>query len=78
MKWDGYKEFKKYRVVDVNSLEDFCAKYYKHDRFAGRGKEYVDAILEGNRKFLKEDGYTIISHHDSVTGRVVSYYANTK
>ena len=69
-----YKNFKKYEVFDVGSIKGFCAKYYKHDRYMGRGKEYVNAVIESHKEYIEEFGYTIISHHDSITGQVVSFY----
>jgi hypothetical protein len=67
--------FKKYEV-EANSVEDFLKKYTKRDRHEGRGKEYIEARIKSHTEDLLKYGYTIISHHDSITGDVVSYYGN--
>ena len=66
--------FRKDQVIDINTIEEFLDKYYKPDRYKIRGKEYAQCLLASHKKDLKEDGFDIISHHDSVTGRVVSFY----
>ena len=72
--FNGYDLFKKYQV-EASSLEDFLQKYTKRARHEGRGQEYVEVRIQSHSKDLEKYGYTIISHHDSVTGEVVSYYA---
>ena len=67
------ENFKKYKVR-AKSLEDFLNRYYKHDRFRGRGHKYTEELIRSHQSDFKEDGYDIISHHDSVTGRIVAYY----
>lgn len=44
------KNFIKYKVGDVNNLEEFCQKYYKRERYEGRGKDYANACLESHKK----------------------------
>lgn len=65
--------FRKY-VVPAASVEDFRQRYTKPDRYTQRGPEYVAAVLQSARQELEKNGYTIISHHDSITGEVVAYY----
>ena len=65
--------FKDCQVSDVATLEEFLNKYYKHDRFHGRGEEYADAITKSRQRDLDEDGIAIISRHDSVNGQVVAF-----
>lgn len=43
------------------------------DRYHGRGTEYAAALLESYTEDVERDGWVIISHHDSVTGRIVYY-----
>lgn len=69
----SFERFKKYQV-EADSLEDFLKKYTKHQRHEGRGKDYVEARIISHTESLKKEGFTFISHHDSVTGDVVSYY----
>lgn len=71
---DLYELYKKYEVKDVKTIEDFLKKYGKYDRYEGRGKDYIKCSIESHKKDLKKYGYTIISHHDGVTGQVVSFY----
>ena len=70
-----YDLFKKYEVK-AEGIADFLAKYYKPDRYTGRGDEYANALLKSHEKDFKSRGFDMISHHDSVTGKVVSYYGN--
>lgn len=70
-----YDVFKKYRV-SASSIEDFRQRYTKPDRYAQRGPEYVAAILQSAREDLDKYGFSIISSHDSITGKVVAYYPN--
>ncbi len=68
--------FKNYRV-EAESVEDFLHRYYKPDRYTGRGLEYAAILLASHQADFEKDGYDIISHHDSVTGRVVAYFGPT-
>ena len=65
--------FRQYQV-QAASVEDFLARYYKPGRYTGRGEEYAAGLLSSYQEEFDEKGWTFISHHDSVTGRVVSYY----
>jgi len=60
--------------VKAQSIDDFLARYYKPDRYTGRGAEYAAALLESHRQDFEHYGYDIISRHDSVTGQVVAYF----
>jgi len=71
---DLKENFKKYQVTDCKTLEDFLKKYYKEDRYFGRGEEYAKSLLEFHQEYLNDYGYDFISRHDSVTGRIVSFY----
>jgi len=70
------ENFKKYKVP-AKSLEDFLNRYYKHERFRGRGDEYARKLIKSHQSDFEQDGYDIISHHDSVTGRIVAYYGSS-
>jgi hypothetical protein len=71
-----YYNFQKYKVNDVSTIEEFCNKYYKPDRFKNRGQEYMDCVIKSDYKDMENYGYVIISHHDSITGEVVAFYGN--
>lgn len=60
--------------VQAESVTDFLARYYKPERYTGRGAEYAAVMLASHEMDYKSDGYTIISKFDSVTGDVVSYW----
>lgn len=64
--------FKEYEV-DADGIVDFLDRYYKPERFRGRGKEYATCLIESHQGDLDKHGYDIISHHDSITGKVVCY-----
>jgi hypothetical protein len=66
----GYNSFKKYQVTDVNTVKEFVDRYYKPDRT----KYCYQALIDSRIVDINEKGYTIISHHDSITGEVVSFY----
>lgn len=70
--------FRKYAIEDCDTLEEFMDKYYKHERYKGRGEIYAHSLFMSNRIHLLETGYVIISHHDSVNGRIVSFYPQNK
>ena len=59
---------KQYQVDDVNSVDEFLENYYKRDRF-------TDSLVDTYKERLQKEGYCSICHHDSKTGKVVSYYA---
>jgi hypothetical protein len=65
--------YEKYRV-EAASVEDFLDRYYKPERFRGRGEDYAASLLASYTADLERDGYVIVSHHDSITGRVVAFF----
>ena len=67
-----YERMKKYKV-EADSVEDFLKKYYKPERYTGRGKEYAQYLLQKYNKELEEQGYCFISPHDCVMGRAAVY-----
>jgi len=65
--------FRKY-AVSAQSIEDFMTRYYKRDRYTGRGDDYAASLLASHREHYEQYGYDIISHHDSKTGDPVAWY----
>jgi len=55
-------------IKDVNSVEEFIDKYYKHSRYKGRGEDYAKSLLKSHEEDYKEYGYTLISRHESNLG----------
>jgi len=68
--------FEQYEVYAL-SVSDFLDRYYKPDRYKGRGEEYAKCLLASHEANYERDGYDIISHHDSVTGNVVAYFGKS-
>ena len=62
------------RAVQANSIEDFLDRYYKPQRFRERGEKYAAVLIASHQADFDHYGYDFISHHDSVTGRVVSWF----
>lgn len=68
--------FRQYEV-EATSVEDFMDRYYKAERYIGRGEVYALLLLQSYKNELRDKGFTFISQHDSITGRIVSYYGDT-
>jgi len=66
--------FKDVAVTDVCTVAEFLDRYYKPDRYTGRGEEYAAAVLESHVHGFEIYGVDWISRHDSMTGQVVSFY----
>ena len=60
-------------VTDVYTVEQFLDRYYKEDRYKGRGKDYEKQLLQSYRNELKEQGYCCISHHNNTTGKFICF-----
>jgi len=69
-----FERFKEVAVTDCKSVEEFALKYYRPERYTGRGEEYAAVCLNGLKKAIQLSGYCFLSHHESITGEVVSYY----
>lgn len=67
------KHFLKKYGVHAAGVEDFLNRYYKPDRFRGRGADYATALIASHVKYYHDYGYDFISHHDSVTGEIVAW-----
>jgi len=72
-----YFSFQKYEVF-ADCISSFIAQYGKPRRYSERGEEYMSAVLKSHQESLQEYGYTIITRHDSITGKTVSYYGRNK
>lgn len=60
--------------VPAESVEDYLNRYYKNERYKGRGKEYADMLLKGYKEGLEEDGCVRTSKHESVTGEYICWW----
>lgn len=69
----SYKAFKKYRV-EASSIEEFIRKYGKPKQYWERGEEYMKACIASHTEHFDKYGFDFITHHDSKSGEIVSYY----
>lgn len=47
-----FNSFKKYEVKDCNGLEDFLDKYYKHERYKGKGEG--EGYVTGKMSWMRQ------------------------
>ena len=62
--------------VKAESVADFLDRFYRPDRYRGRGEEYAAVLLASHIRDFEANGYDIISRHDSVTGQVVAFFGD--
>lgn len=62
--------YKRNRVNHCRSVEQFLLTYYRHIE----REDDIYSLLEAYNRTFKEDGYIVITHHTSTTGKTVSYY----
>jgi len=65
---------RKYQVNDVKTVAEFLARYYKKDRYTGRGEEYAAGLLASYQDDFNTLGVCWASHHDNVTGEIVAFF----
>lgn len=68
------EKFRQYAVTDVTTIEDFLTRYYKPERYTGRGEGYAASLLACYQQEFEAHGWEFISRHDSVTGRPVALF----
>ena len=59
------------KEVKAKSVVDFLDRYYKPNRFRGRGEEYANILIKSHTDFFNKWGDDIISRHDCVLGEAV-------
>ncbi len=59
------------KVTDVTTAEGFVRRYYREDRAAGRGLDVLARLIASAERDIEQYGETVISRHDSVTGKTV-------
>lgn len=69
-----FEIFKDCKVTDVKTVAEFLDRYYRKDRYTGRGEEYAAVLLKSHEDDFKEWGVDWISKHESLTGEVVAFY----
>lgn len=60
-------------AVQAESVEDFYNRYYRHDRYKGRGEDYAAAVLASGKADMRTFGVTIVDSKSSVTGCTVAF-----
>jgi nitroreductase len=60
-------------LVEAESVEDFAARYRRHDRYGGLTEAQREAILKVHRLELEAHGITWIAGYDSNAGKLVSW-----
>lgn len=70
----AFELFRSCRVTDVKTVAEFLDRYYRKDRYTGRGTEYAAVLLESHEADFDKFGVDWISQHDSNTSEVVSFY----
>jgi len=55
-------------ATDVKTVGQFLEKYYRRDRYRGRGEEYAAGLLKSHQAHFEKYGYDLISRHDSNQG----------
>lgn len=71
-----YELFRDCKVNDVKTLPEFLNRYYKPDRYKGRGAEYAAAVLATHVENFKVHGVSWISKYGYIAGEVVSFYSD--
>ncbi|MCK4328772.1 hypothetical protein KAX02_02910 [candidate division WOR-3 bacterium] len=61
------------QIVKAKSVEDYLNRYYKRDRYTGRGKEYAQSVLVSYQEEYARRGYVVTSHHDNTTGELIAW-----
>ncbi len=68
-----HRLFKKYAVHNVLTVGEFLKKFYRPERYTGRGEEYAKVLFDSYTAQYADEGIVWISKHDSVTGKLVSF-----
>lgn len=60
-------------MVVAASVEDFAARYRRHDRYGALPESQREAILRVHRQEIEIHGITWIAGYDSNAGKIVSW-----
>lgn len=60
-------------ALKKEKLLAFLIAHYKYNRLQGRGKEYVQALLDSRFEDSEVDGIDLISEHESKSGEGIWY-----
>jgi hypothetical protein len=69
----AYKRLFQDDIVNASSVEDFAARYRRHDRYGALPESQREAILRVHRQEIEIHGITWIAGYDSNTGGLVSW-----
>lgn len=66
--------FRKDAVTDVQTVQEFADRYYRPERYTGRGADYAALCVKSLVEMVQKHGYCWLSHHESRTGNVVAFF----
>ena len=55
------------------TLTEWITRTYKPERLSGRGADYELVVVKSHQEDLEKYGNTVISRHESVTGKAEYY-----
>ena len=58
-------------ATDVTTIAEFLDRYYRADRYRGRGADYAASVLISHEAYFDKHGHDLISRHESVTGQAI-------
>lgn len=62
--------------VEAGSVRAFILRYYRGDRLHGIERDipgYVETVIAWHERYYAEQGYDVISRHESVTGQAIAW-----
>jgi hypothetical protein len=62
-----------HKATGIETVAQFLDRFYKPDRYTGRGPDYAATLLASHEDDFIKDGYDLISHFDSMTGETVVF-----
>ena len=56
------------KIGEAITVAEYLDRYYKPNRYKGRGEEYEKVLLKSYTKEFEENGWCGTSRHDNVVG----------
>ena len=61
------------KIVEAESVKDYLDRFYKPDRYTGRGTVYAEGLLKSYEEEYIKRGFIYTSRHDNVTGSSIAW-----
>lgn len=65
------------KSVDIERVKEFILPLYRPSRLkernSGYWEGYIDDVAENHMRYLDSRGWSLISHHDSMSGQTVIF-----